>query len=191
MLSGLLLGLLLLWRIFWGLFGTRHARLSGFSLNPVDLKNYLFGILSGTKKYWPGHNPASSWAALTMLALGLGLSLTGYLMTTGQKETFEDAHEFMANTFIVIALMHIAGVLLHMLRYGDGIALSMLDGKKELIDSSESINSSKRFSAAILISLFISSGLYIFKNFDSHQRKLDLFGQTLQLGEMENQKNND
>ena len=57
MISGLLLGGLVLWRIFWGLFGSKHAQFTGFNLNPLHLKDYFFGILSGSKKRWSGHNP--------------------------------------------------------------------------------------------------------------------------------------
>ncbi len=87
MISGLLLGSLVILRIIWGMAGTKHARFSGFALNPIDLRNYLVGIVSGSKKRWAGHNPASSWAALSMLIFALGLVTTGFLMTTGYEET--------------------------------------------------------------------------------------------------------
>lgn len=185
MLSGLLLGALVLWRIVWGVVGSKHARFSGFNLNPWDLKDYLLGILSGSKKRWAGHNPASSWAAIGMLALALGLATTGYLMTTGYKETFEDIHEFMANTFIVIVILHIAGVILHTLRHRDAIALSMVDGKKDLNENKDSISSTSRFAALLLIALLVSGGLYLVKNFNAQQGTLNLFGKTLQLADAE------
>ncbi|MGE5084995.1 MAG: cytochrome b/b6 domain-containing protein [Bacillota bacterium] len=185
MLSGLLLGGLVLWRIVWGVVGSKYARFSEFNLSLVDLKNYLFGILSGSKKRWAGHNPASSWAAIIMLLLALGLAITGYLMTTGNKETFEDIHELMANTFIIVVVLHVAGVVLHSLRHQDAIALSMVDGKKELNDNRASISSSHRFAGVLLMALVVSAGLYLFKNFDSQQGTLNLFGQTLHVGDVE------
>lgn len=187
MLSGLLLGGLVIWRILWGFIGSSHARFSGFNLNPIDLKDYFLGILSGSKKRWPGHNPASSWAAITMFFLALGLAVSGYLMSTGNKEAFEDIHEFMANSFIVLVVLHVAGVILHSIRHQDSIALSMVDGKKELAESSQAIPSSKRFAAVVLIALVVSVGLSLFKKFNSQNRTLNVFGQNLQLGENENQ----
>lgn len=185
MLSGLLLGGLVLWRIVWGFIGSKYARFWEFNLKPSDLKDYLFGILSGSKKRWSGHNPASSWAAIVMLVLALGLAVTGYLMTTGSKETFEDIHELMANTFIIVVALHVAGVILHSLRHQDAIALSMIDGKKDLNDNVGSISSSHRFAGVLLMALVVSAGLYLFKNFDSTQGTLSLFGQTLHLGDTE------
>lgn len=183
MLSGLLLGGLVLWRLIWGVVGSKHARFSGFDLNPFHLKDYFLGIVSGSKKRWSGHNPASSWAALTMFALALGLAVTGYLMTTGQKENFEDIHEFMANSFIIVVVLHVLGVILHSIRHRDAIALSMVDGKKQLTEKGEAIISSNKFAAVVLIALIVSAGLYLFKNFDAQSGSLQLFGQTLQLGE--------
>lgn len=185
MLSGLLLGGLVIWRIFWGLIGTDHARFSGFNLNPIQLKDYFVGVISGSKKRWVGHNPASSWAAITMFALALGLAITGYLMSTGNKETFEDIHELMANTFIIVVILHIAGIILHTIRHRDAIALSMVDGKKVATGQNIAIPSSRRLAAIILLILVIFGGLYLFKNFDSQNRTLSIFGQTLQLGENE------
>lgn len=185
MLAGILLGGLVLWRIFWGTFGSQHARWSGFNLNPLDLKDYFLGILSGSKKRWSGHNPASSWAAITMFVLALGLAISGYLMSTGNKEAFEDIHEFMANTFIVVVVLHVAGVILHSLRHQDAIALSMIDGKKELPEAKDGLSSSHRFAAMLLLALVLASGIYLYKNFDSQNRTLSVFGQTLQLGENE------
>lgn len=183
MLSGLLLGGLVVWRIVWGVLGSRHARFTDFSLNPREFKNYLMGIVTGAHRRWAGHNPASSWAALTMFLLSIGLAVTGYLMSTGSKEAFEDVHELMANTFIVIVVLHVSGVVLHSLRHRDAIALSMVDGKKQGIDEKESIRSGRSFSAVVLLALFVSAGIYLFKNFDQTNGSLQVFGQTLQLGE--------
>ncbi|MGE9745288.1 cytochrome b/b6 domain-containing protein [Bdellovibrio bacteriovorus] len=185
MLSGLLLAWLVVWRFVWGIMGTKHAKFSGFSLNPLELKNYLVGVLVGSKRRWSGHNPASSWAAMAMFALALGLAVTGYLMTMGSKETFEEAHELMANAFVVIAAFHVVGVILHSLRHRDAIALSMLDGKKDVDGDGVGISSSKGIAAVILLSLVVVGGLYLTKNFDSQRRTLSLPGQTLQLGDAE------
>lgn len=188
MLSGLLLGGLVIWRLIWGVIGSEHSRFSGFNLHPSDLKDYFLGILSGSQKRWSGHNPASGWAAIALFTLALGLAVTGYLMTTGQKEAFEDLHEFFANTFVIVTIMHVAGVILHSLRHQDSIALSMIDGKKEL-PNSISISSTRPFGAIFLMALVVSMGLYLFKNFDSSTQTLKIFGQTLQLGENEQEKN--
>lgn len=184
MLLGLMLGALVLWRLVWGIIGSKYAKFSQFNLNPKELKDYFFGILSGSKRRWQGHNPASSWAAITMFTLAAGLAITGYLMGTGHKESFEDVHEFMANMFVITAGLHIAGVMIHSMRHQDLIGLSMIDGKKELNDlHAPAIPSARPIAAVLLMALIVSSVLYINKNFDPQSRSLKVLGQTLQLGE--------
>lgn len=183
-IAGLTLGFLVLLRILWGLFGTKHARFSGFALSPIELMNYFKGILTGNKRRWAGHNPASSWAGLTMMVLALGLAITGYLMTSGpNKETYEDAHELFANGFITVVILHIAGIVLHTFRHKEMIGLSMIDGKKADIAIDQTIQSSKTPFGILLVGLVVAFGLHIFKNYDSQTRALQFFGTTLQLSE--------
>lgn len=185
MLAGLILGFTVLLRLVWGAVGTKHSRFASFALHPKDLLAYFKGILSGDKRKWAGHNPASSWAALVMFGLAIGLGTTGYLMSTGQKEAFEDVHELLANGFLVVVLMHIAGVALHTLRHFDGIAMAMIDGSKSGVSQSETISNSRPVVALFFVGLVATFATHLASNFDSQKQTLNLFGSTLQLGENE------
>jgi cytochrome b len=185
-LAGLTLGFLVLLRILWGLFGTKHARFSGFALKPLELVNYFKGILIGEKRRWAGHNPASSWAGIVMMVMALGLATTGYLMTSGpNKETFEDVHELLANGFIVVVVLHVAGIILHTIRYQEMIGLSMIDGRKADVAIDQTIPSSKSIFGILLVGLVLAFGLHLFNNYDSQTQSLQFFGTTLELGEHE------
>jgi cytochrome b len=185
MLAGLLLGFTVLLRILWGIVGTKYSRFSSFALHPKDLLAYLMGILTGDRRKWPGHNPASSWAALAMFVLALGLGITGYLMASGQTEEFEDFHELLANGFLVVVLMHVAGVVLHSLRHQDAIGLSMVHGKKKDIADSDGIASARPGVAFLFVGLVLMFTSQLVSGFDSKTLSLSLFGRTLQLGEGE------
>lgn len=189
MLIGLMLGGLVLLRIIWGFFGTRYARFSSFSLNPFELFYYFKDLLSLKKKrQWPGHNPASSWAALIMICSGLLLAITGILMTTGAKESFEDVHEILANTFLATALLHIMGVFFHSFRHQNGILFTMIHGKKTLdLQNSQQIHtpSSRPMIAFFMIILMGLFGTYLITNYNTSNRQLNLLGKTLFLGEEE------
>jgi cytochrome b len=172
---GLTLGFLVLLRLAWGLVGTKHAKFAGFALNPMDLVHYFKGFFNSHNKRWAGHNPASSWAALTMMALGLGLAVTGYLMTVGpDKETYEDLHEIFANGFIVIVILHISGVVIHSFRFREMIGLSMVDGKKSEVAADQTIQSTHSIIGIVLIALVVTFGI-----------QLQFFGSSLQLGDAE------
>lgn len=191
MLAGILLGFILLLRIAWGFLGTKHSRFASFALQPKALIQYFAGLFSGDRRRWVGHNPASSWAALTLFGLAFGLGLTGILMANGQKESFEDLHELLANAFLVVVILHIAGVILHSLRHRDGLALSMIDGAKGDIQPEESIAKSRWSIGFLFLGLTLAFASYLGKNYDSQQSSLNLFGFTLQLGEHDEGHNHD
>lgn len=186
MIFGLIMVFSLLMRVLWGLIGSRHAKFTDFSLNMTELVTYLKGILSGTNLKWVGHNPASSWAALIMMILALGLGGAGILMATGVAvEVLEEVHELLANTFLVVVILHIAGVIIHQLKHKDSIGMSMVTGyKQDLPETTESV--SRHFGIGLLF-LFLAAGFsaYLVQNFDSSSRILSLFGSQLQLSESE------
>ncbi len=187
MLLGLGLCFLVVLRLVWGLVGTRNARFSSFALKPRDLLDYFRSIATGKGgKVWGGHNPASSWAAIIMLALAAGLGITGLAMTVGgDPEGLEEVHELLANAFLAVALLHIAGVALHTVRHRDGFPLSMVDGHKDLPDGRDTIPASRMAVGLTLLVLAGSFGVYIATHYTPASGKLELFGQTLQLAEVD------
>lgn len=185
MLAGLLLTFTVVLRIVWGFIGTTHSRFSSFALQPRQLLEYFSGILSGDRRKWTGHNPASSWAALAMFGFAIGLGVTGFLMASGSKETYEDLHEIFANGFLIVVLLHVAGVVLHGLRHKDGLALSMVDGKKSGVDAQRTLSRSHGWAAVGILVLIVGFAGYLGRNFDPSTRNLRLFGTVLQLGESE------
>jgi len=184
MLAGLLLGFIVLLRLIWGVVGTKYTRFASFRLHPRELVTYFTTILSGEKRKWTGHNPASSWAAILMFGLALGLALTGYLMASGQKEAYEDVHELLANGFLVVVILHIAGVILHAMRHRDSILVTMLDGAKSGIPVPEPVKP-RPMAGLVFLALVAFFGLYLKSGFDSGRGTLPLLGTTLQLGENE------
>lgn len=190
MLAGLVMGFIVLWRILWGFIGSTHARFSDFSLNPHSLLQYGKGVLTGTGRLWAGHNPASSWAAIIMIVLALGLAVTGYLMANGRAgERFEDLHELLANAFIGVVILHVAGVILHTLQHKDALGNSMVTGHKSGLQASTQSVSSHPIVAMIAVLLTLSFAGYLLQNYDATNGSLKLFGTTLQLNENEADQN--
>lgn len=188
MMMGLTLGFLVTLRLIWGVVGTQHAKFSDFVLGPTQLLQYFGGILKGEKKHWAGHNPASSWAALIMMGSAFGSAVTGYLMTSGDaKENFEEIHEIFANTFMVVALLHVAGIILHSMRYKEMLGLSMIDGKKAEVSARDGIHSEHRMIGALLIGMIAAFGINLYRNYDSKSGMLNFFGTHLTLGESDSQ----
>jgi len=188
MLAGLGMVFVVLLRLAWSLVGTRHARLGDLNLNPMHLLAYLKGMFTGGIARRLGHNPASSWAAVVMVGLALGLGTTGWLMATGgENDAIKEVHELMANAFLVVVLLHVAGVAAHVLRHRDGLQATMATGRKQAIAGDEApVRSLPLAGAAFVVITGLFMG-YLVQQYDDRTRTLDLLGTTLQLGENESE----
>lgn len=192
MFAGFMLCFAVLLRLAWGFMGTQYALFSSFSLNPLQLFSYIKGVLSGSKEKWIGHNPASSWAAIIMMFLGLGLGVSGYFMTTGQnKEEFEEVHELFANGFMIVAAMHILGIIIHTISHRDMIGFTMIHGCKSHVPNDKAISSTRPFVALIFLMMLVLFGAFLNLNFNKQSGTLNIFGTSLQLGENEENEDED
>ena len=187
MMAGIMLSLLVILRLIWGFVGSQHARFLSYPLHPRKLFEYFQDILKGGTRRFVGHNSASAWASLMMMFLALGLGVTGYLMVNGYKESLEDLHEVLSTVFVLVAISHIVGIVLHTLRHKDPIGLSMIHGMKQSDQVSEKdIPSSHPWVGVFLLVILGYFAFSISKGFDPQTRVLSIFGQQLQLGENEN-----
>jgi cytochrome b len=186
MIAGLGMVFVVVLRLVWSLVGTRHARVTDLALNPVQLFGYFKSMFSGGGKRWIGHNPASSWAAVVMVGLALGLGTTGYLMATGgENDALKEAHELMANAFFVVVLLHLGGVLAHVLRHRDHLQTTMVTGRKPTADAGEPAVRARPLAGFAFLALTGTFMAYQVQHYDAQARTLNLFGSTLQLGENE------
>jgi cytochrome b len=187
MLLGILLVAVVLLRLIWGFIGSRYARFSSFSLNPLDLIRYFKNMFTSKDERHLGHNPASSWAGVLMMIFVLGLGYTGYMMTSrgGNKEAFEDAHELLANAFLIVAILHVLGIIVHTLKFRDAIGMSMIHGDKRLNGKHGGILSTHPIVGLLFLVVVGLFGLNLNRNYDRTTQNLNLFGYTLQLGESE------
>lgn len=185
MMIGLTLAVVVVLRLVWLGIGTKWAKFSGLSLNPVALIRYPASVLSPGKATSTGHNPATSWTMLAMFLLTLSLAFTGLMKTQG-NESFEKVHELSAYAFMALAFLHVAGVCLQMAVKKDALALSMVDGRKD-VPESEGIQ--KGAPAATAVFAFVV-GWFFFSLLSSYQpgtgsAKWPITGAPIQLSENE------
>ena len=186
MLSGILMVFMVFLRVVWGFVGSKTSKFRSFKLKPSELIAYVGSIVSSAPKRYLGHNPASSYAAALMMVFTVGIGFSGLMMSLRiYKHFFEEVHELLANGFLVLVLLHIAGVLLHQLKHKDGMIFSMLNGKKaKIVDESE-IKSNHPIVALVFVVFLMGMGSYLLKSFDGNTGKLNVLGTQLQLGENE------
>lgn len=145
--AGYTVAALLVLRIVWGLVGTRHARFSDFVFRPRVVVDYVKDTLLLRAKRYLGHNPAGGAMILLMLvslvvtsATGLAVygaeehagPLAGMMAGTGHgvEDALEETHEFFANFTLVLAVIHVAGVLLESLVHRENLVRAMWTGRK-------------------------------------------------------------
>ncbi|MEI8026872.1 MAG: cytochrome b/b6 domain-containing protein [Pseudomonadota bacterium] len=206
MLMGLALSLSVVLRILWGVWGTKYAKFDSFKLNPKSLISYFKDMPKNKGDFEAGHNPASSWATVGFLGLTLALASTGILMSLGYKEQLEDIHGIFANTFFVLALLHISGVMIHSFQTKTRLFSSMVSGYKEIgthgasslpaessneprkqvgllgdlsrLENEDLTSTFPKLGLLFLVSMLLCLG-FLFKKFDSQRKVLTLFGYEL------------
>jgi cytochrome b len=188
MILGMTLFVMVVFRIYWGFFGTKHSKFSSFPLKISTLFQYLKSVFQGRPKEYAGHNPAASWSILGFLLLASLLFVSGILMSQGYKEEVEDYHEIFANCFFGLSILHVLGVMVHSIQFKTWLPLVMISGKKsinlrnaEFSDSVEpKVGAGVAFGLAVLLCF-----VFLFKHFDASTRVLSVFGYSLNLGEPE------
>lgn len=151
---------LVAFRVVWGLIGTRHARFAQFVKGPKATRAYLDDMRHGRERRYLGHNPAGAAMIVALLITLSGTALTGWLMEDEARlallpplpaiaapawadsdgrahgsrgaggEMVEEVHETLANLMLVLAALHVGGVVLASFRHHENLARAMVTGEK-------------------------------------------------------------
>ena len=133
--AGYLALAIVLLRLLWGGIGSRYARFAQFVRGPRATWAYLRCVLQRREPRHLGHNPLGACMVLALLASVAGLALTGWLYTTDRfwgDATVEAAHRTLAWGLLVLAVLHVAGVLFTSRRQRENLIAAMFSGHKPL-----------------------------------------------------------
>jgi cytochrome b len=134
---------LVLFRIVWGLIGSRHSLFRDFVRSPGIVLREARDLLKLRQKPHAGHNPLGGWMVVTLLAMVLATATAGLFSATrrGQGGPFagllggeglSGIHETLGNLMIFLVILHLCGVALHYLVARDNIIGAMITGRKRL-----------------------------------------------------------
>lgn len=138
---------LVLFRLLWGVVGTRHARFSDFVRGPRAVAAYLRALLRRRAPRYLGHNPAGGAMIVALLVSLVVTTLTGlalYGIDPGAgpmagwlaggsefwKEGLEETHEVFANLTLFLVGLHVIGVLIAGYLHGENLVRAMFTGRK-------------------------------------------------------------
>ena len=123
-------------RFLVGCAGRRQDRFSSFVAGPTATLEYARRVLSRTEARYLGHNPLGGWMIVTLLGTGFVASISGWLYTTDRfwgLAWMETVHGTTADLLVLLACVHVAGVIFTSIRQGENLAASMIHGRKRRI----------------------------------------------------------
>jgi len=182
---GLTMALMVCLRVAWGFIGSRYARFGSFLFGPRAVFEYTKGALFGSGKRHLGHNPGSAYAILAILALVIGLAVTGIVMGQG-NESVEEIHELLAYILVGVVVVHVLGVTFHTVRHRENITASMVHGRKGA-EAAHAIRSAHPVTAVVFVAITVGWAWGLLDSLDSgtQETRLPLIGTTLKIGEAE------
>lgn len=128
---GLTMAGLLVFRLIWGVMGSRHARFTDFVRGPRAVQAYLRSLLQGRPEEHVGHNPAGGWMVLALLALTAVTTALGWLAYSAtDADALGEAHEAAATVMLFLVGVHIAGVVVSSLLHRQNLVRAMVTGRK-------------------------------------------------------------
>jgi cytochrome b len=139
--SGYALLGLLVFRIYWGFFGSSTARFGQFVRGPRAVREYMRGAWQVTA----GHNPLGSWSVIALIGLLLVQVVLGLFavdvdgIESGPLSMYVDfdtgraaaeLHETLFNVLMGVIVLHILAVLYYGLVRKQNLAGAMVTGSR-------------------------------------------------------------
>jgi cytochrome b len=137
---------LILFRLLWGIFGSRHARFSDFIGPPGAAWRYARQLAAGRHPFYLGHNPLGGYMVALLLTLvliqvGTGLFATDDILVSGPladrvpgriNRLLTGLHKLNVNILIVAVTVHVVAIGYYRWRFGENLVRAMVTGKKIL-----------------------------------------------------------
>ncbi len=161
---GYLVLTLVIFRIFWGFAGPRHARFSDFVKGPGAVLDYARRWLRGQAGPTAGHNPLGGWSVLALLVVVGTQAISGLfnsddILTDGPWRpavsddfagTMSWLHGFNFNVLLGLVALHLAAILVYWLRLRVNLVAAMLSGRKRGVGDAAGISGHRLLAAAAL-----------------------------------------
>jgi len=144
--AGYVIGVVVCFRLLWGLAGSEHARFTNFARSPAVTFRYLVDLARRRSRRYLGHNPAGAAMILTLLIFLAVTAFSGivlYGMEEGagplaawvteneeREHLWEEIHEIFANLTLLMVGLHIAGMLFSSYVHRENLVKAMMTGRK-------------------------------------------------------------
>lgn len=142
--SGVTILVLLVFRLVWGVAGSRESRFVTFIRGPAAVVRYAATVVRRDSAPFLGHNPLGGWSIIAMLLALLVQSVTGMfanddIITEGPlfdwvgKSTSDwltRIHKLNEEVIILLVSVHVLAVLFYLLYKRENLIKPMITGRK-------------------------------------------------------------
>jgi cytochrome b len=173
-LSGYIALGLILFRLIWGLIGSRYARFGSFVYRPSEIVAYAKTFFGRDGSKYAGHNPMGGLSVLVLLLLILIQAGTGMFaddeyyyfaplnqfVSPGTASVITEYHGMNAKFILGFALLHIVAIIFYRLYKREELAMAIITGRKtDNHDRFESIPGS-RLPIAFILAIVVAAAVY-------------------------------
>ena len=179
MLLGYCILTLIIFRIAWGVVGTRYARFGSFIFSLREILNSGRKFFSRQYGNYAGHNPLGGVSVVILLFL-LALQTTTGLFSNDEEYYFgplsdnvsphaasilTEIHHVNFNVLLGFIILHVASVLFYLVYKKENLVRPMFTGRKpDPLNSFEPISGS-RLIVAVILALICSSLVFCLVKF--------------------------
>jgi cytochrome b len=137
-------GLLVIFRIIWGLIGSKYARFSDFIKGPKAILHHVTNMMKGKfDETYLGHNPAGAIVMIGLMLLSLAVVATGYLnLSEVLGESSEELHEGLASIMMGVVALHVLAAIVMSFIQKENLPGAMVTGRKKSSNQNLAIKSS-------------------------------------------------
>lgn len=123
---------LILFRIIWGVVGTRYARFTEFIKGPAETLRHIKSLFKLNQPLRLGHNPVGALVMISLMILILLIGLTGYWSVKEfLGEYMSGAHEAISNLALGFVILHVIAAIVMSFLQKENLIKSMIIGKKQ------------------------------------------------------------
>jgi len=120
-------------RVAWGFVGTRHSQFKSSVRPPRVVLRFLGQIARRQPGRYLGLNPAGAAMAIVLLALLAISVVSGWMQITEQffgVDWVERVHTISSNAVLILAAVHVVGVVVMCALQRENLVRAMITGKK-------------------------------------------------------------
>lgn len=166
--AGYVVLMLLIFRLGWGIIGSRHSKFADFVYPWSIVRRYASSLLRFRPEHYVGHNPLGGWMVVLLLVTLAATAVSGFLMVTRGAKWLEDIHEALGGFMQILVLIHIAGVVVDQVLTREKLIQAMITGHKELPEDAAKAElfPARMWWALVLATLVAIGSVYLFQQTD-------------------------